>query len=54
MGIVPLKEAKIIFVVDNLDFGIRNVAFEAKVFNSFFSSLNSKIVGANMIMDFYG
>ncbi len=35
MVIVPLNEAKVIFVVDDLDFGVRDVAFEAKVFNRY-------------------
>jgi hypothetical protein len=30
-----LKEAKIIVVVDDLDFEIRDVAFESKVFNRY-------------------
>jgi hypothetical protein len=34
MVVVPMKEAKIV-VVDDLDFGIRDVAFEAKVFNRY-------------------
>jgi hypothetical protein len=35
MVIVPMKEAKLIVEVDDLDFGIRDVAFEAKVFNKY-------------------
>ncbi len=35
MVIVPLKEARVIFAVDDLDFGIKDVAFEAKVFNKY-------------------
>jgi hypothetical protein len=35
MAIVSLKEAKIIVVVDDLDFEIRDVAFESKVFNRY-------------------
>jgi hypothetical protein len=35
MAIVPMKEARLVVTVDDLDFGIRNVAFEAKVFNRY-------------------
>ncbi len=35
MVIVPLKEARVIFAVDDLDFGIKDVTFEAKVFNKY-------------------
>ncbi len=35
MAIVPLKEAKVIVAMDDLDFGIRDVAFESKVFNRY-------------------
>jgi len=28
-----MKEVKIVVVVDDLDFGIKDIAFEAKVFN---------------------
>jgi hypothetical protein len=35
MAIVPLKELKLIIVVDDLDFKIRDVAFEAKVFDRY-------------------
>jgi hypothetical protein len=35
MVIVPLKEDRVIFAVDDLDFGIRDVTFEAKVFNKY-------------------
>jgi hypothetical protein len=34
MVVVPMKEAKIV-VADDLDFGIKDVAFEAKVFNRY-------------------
>jgi hypothetical protein len=30
-----VKEAKLVVVVDDLDFGIRDVTFEAKVFNRY-------------------
>jgi hypothetical protein len=30
-----MKEVKIVVVVDDLDFGIKDIAFEAKVFNRF-------------------
>jgi hypothetical protein len=30
-----VKEAKLVIMVDDLDFGIRDVAFEAKVFNRY-------------------
>ncbi len=33
--IVPMKEARLIVAMDDLDFGIRDVAFEAKVFNRY-------------------
>ncbi len=33
MVVVPVEEARLV-VVDDLDFGIRDVAFEAKMFNS--------------------
>jgi hypothetical protein len=35
MVIVLMKEAKLVVKVDELDFEIRNVAFEAKVFNKY-------------------
>jgi hypothetical protein len=35
MVIVLMKEARIIVVVDDLDFQIRNVAFEAKALNKY-------------------
>jgi hypothetical protein len=35
MHVVPMKEARLIVVVDDLDFGFRNVTFEAKVFNRY-------------------
>jgi hypothetical protein len=35
MVVVPMKEVILIIVVDDLDFGIRDVAFEAKVFNRY-------------------
>jgi hypothetical protein len=30
-----MKEAKLVVVVDDLDFGIKDVAFEAKMFNRY-------------------
>jgi hypothetical protein len=30
-----VKEAKLVIMVDDLDFGIRDVVFEAKVFNRY-------------------
>jgi hypothetical protein len=33
MVVVLVKEAKLIVTMNDLDFGIRDVAFEAKVFN---------------------
>jgi len=33
MVVLLMMEAKLIITVDDLDFGIRDVAFEAKVFN---------------------
>jgi len=35
MVIVQVKEIKLVVAVDDLDFGIRDVAFEAKVFNRY-------------------
>jgi len=35
MVTILVKEVKIVVVVDDLDFGIKDVAFEAKVFNRF-------------------
>jgi len=35
MIVIPMKEAKLIVVMDDLDFGIRNVTFETKVFNRY-------------------
>jgi hypothetical protein len=35
MVFIPLKETRLIVVVDDLDFRIKNVAFEAKVFNRY-------------------
>jgi hypothetical protein len=46
MVIVPLNEARVIFVVDDLDFGIRDVAFEANVFNRY--GTFDRIVNRNM------
>jgi hypothetical protein len=33
MANLPMKEVRLVVVVDDLDFGIRVVAFEVKVFN---------------------
>jgi hypothetical protein len=33
MVLVPMKEVRLVVVIDDLDFGIKDVAFEAKVFN---------------------
>jgi hypothetical protein len=35
MVIVPVKEVKVVVAVDDLDFGIKDVTFEAKVFNKY-------------------
>jgi hypothetical protein len=35
MVIVPMKEVKLVVEVDDLDLGIRDVAFEAKMFNRY-------------------
>jgi hypothetical protein len=35
MIVIPMKEAKLIIVMDDLDFGIRDVTFETKVFNRY-------------------
>jgi hypothetical protein len=46
MVIVPMKEAGLVIAVDDLDFGIRNVAFEAKVFNRY--GIFDQIANRNM------
>jgi hypothetical protein len=33
MVVVQVKEVKLVVIVDDLDFGIRDVTFEANVFN---------------------
>jgi hypothetical protein len=35
MIVIPMKEAILIVALDDLDFKIKNVAFEAKVFNRY-------------------
>ncbi len=35
MVVVQVKETRLVVVVDNLDFRIRDVAFEAKAFNRY-------------------
>jgi hypothetical protein len=35
MVVVPMKEVKLIVAMDDLDFGIKNVAFETKVLNKY-------------------
>jgi hypothetical protein len=35
MVVVLVKEVKLVVVVDDLDFGIKDVAFEAKVLNKY-------------------
>ncbi len=35
MVVVPMKEVKLVVLVDDLDFGIKDVAFEAHVFNRY-------------------
>jgi len=35
MAIVLMKETKLVVIVDDLDFKIKDVAFEAKVFNRY-------------------
>jgi hypothetical protein len=35
MVVVIMKEVRLVVMVDDLDFGIRDVAFEAKVLNSY-------------------
>jgi hypothetical protein len=35
MASVPVKEVRIVVAMDDLDFGIRGVTFEAKVFNRY-------------------
>ncbi len=41
-----MKEAGLVIAVDDLDFGIRNVAFEAKVFNRY--GIFDQIANRNM------
>jgi hypothetical protein len=35
MVVIPMKEVGLVIVVDDLDFKIKDVAFEAKVFNRY-------------------
>jgi hypothetical protein len=35
MVIIPMKEAIVVVAVDDLDFGIKDVVFEAKMFNKY-------------------
>jgi hypothetical protein len=35
MAIIPMKETRLVVVVNYLDFKIKDVAFEAKVFNRY-------------------
>jgi hypothetical protein len=35
MVVVPMKEVKLVVTMDDLDFGIKDVAFEAKVLNRY-------------------
>ncbi len=35
MVVIPMKEIKLVVVVDDLDFGIKDVTFETKVFNRY-------------------
>jgi hypothetical protein len=35
MVVVPMKETKIVVAMDDLDFGITDVAFQVKVFNRY-------------------
>jgi hypothetical protein len=35
MVVVPMKEAKFVIAMDDFDFRIKNVAFEAKVLNRY-------------------
>jgi len=35
MVIIPMKETILILTMDDLDFGIRDVTFDAKVFNRY-------------------
>jgi hypothetical protein len=35
MVVVLMKEGRLIIVMDDLDFGIKNVAFETKAFNRY-------------------
>jgi hypothetical protein len=35
MVVVPMKEIRIVVAMDDLDFGIKDVAFQVKVFNRY-------------------
>jgi hypothetical protein len=35
MVVIPMEEDKLVIVLDDLDFGIRHVTFETKVFNRY-------------------
>jgi hypothetical protein len=35
MAVVPMKEASLVIAMDDLDFKIKDVTFEAKVFNRY-------------------
>ncbi len=35
MDVIPMKEARLVVVVDDLDFGIKDIPFETKVFNRY-------------------
>jgi hypothetical protein len=35
MHVVPMKEVQLIVTMDDLDFGIRDITFQAKVFNTY-------------------
>jgi hypothetical protein len=35
MAAIPMKENRLVVATDDLDFGIRDVAFEAMVFNRY-------------------
>jgi hypothetical protein len=41
MVVIPMKEGRLVVAMDDLDFKIKDVAFEAKVFNKY-GTLNCK------------
>ncbi len=46
MVAIPIKEGRLIVVMDDLDFGIKDVSFEAKMFNRY--ATFDRIINRNM------